>query len=48
MERLFKDMRARGTILDATLWVYREMAADHAAHPNGPAPYCCAGPWPSG
>ncbi len=37
---LFDDMRGRGTLLDATLWVYDEMAADHAAHPGGPAPYC--------
>ena len=37
---LFDDMRARGTLLDATLWVYDEMAADHAAHPGGAAPYC--------
>ncbi len=37
---LFDDMRARGTLLDATLWVYDEMAADHAAHPEGAAPYC--------
>jgi len=33
-------MRRRGTILDATLYVYGEMAAEHAAHPTGPAPYC--------
>jgi len=37
---LFDDMHARGTLLDATLWVYDEMAAEHAAHPGGPAPYC--------
>ena len=37
---LLDDMRARGTLLDATLWVYDEMAADHVAHPEGPAPYC--------
>ncbi len=40
IEGLFDDMRRRGTILDATLYVYGEMAADHAAHPAGPAPYC--------
>jgi imidazolonepropionase-like amidohydrolase len=36
-------MRRRGTILDATLHVYVEMADDHAAHPKGPAPYCSPG-----
>jgi imidazolonepropionase-like amidohydrolase len=36
---LFDEMRRRGTVLDATLWVYREMAEARAAHP-GPAPYC--------
>ena len=40
---LFDQMRQRGTVLDATLLIYREMAQDHAAHPNGPAPYCSAG-----
>jgi imidazolonepropionase-like amidohydrolase len=34
------DMLRRGTELDATLWVYQELGADHAAHPTGPAPYC--------
>ena len=43
MEALFGEMRARGTILDATLHVYQEMADDHAANPKGPAPYCSAG-----
>jgi len=38
--RLFGEMRQRGTVMDATLLVYREMAQDHAAHPAGPAPYC--------
>jgi imidazolonepropionase-like amidohydrolase len=38
--RLFKTMADRGVVLDATLWVYREMAQDHASHPGGPAPYC--------
>jgi imidazolonepropionase-like amidohydrolase len=37
---LYADMRARGTLLDATLWVYRASAEAHAAHPGGPAPYC--------
>jgi len=40
--QLFKDMRARGTILDATLLVYEEMAKEHAEDPKGPAPYCSA------
>ncbi|HEY2049377.1 MAG TPA: amidohydrolase family protein [Caulobacteraceae bacterium] len=37
---LLSDMRARGTVLDATVWVYDEMAREHAAHPGGAAPYC--------
>jgi imidazolonepropionase-like amidohydrolase len=40
MGRLFGTMAERGVVLDATLWVYREMAQQHAAHPDGPAPYC--------
>jgi len=43
IEALLKEMRRRGTILDATLWVYAEMERDHAADPEGPAPYCGAG-----
>jgi imidazolonepropionase-like amidohydrolase len=39
---LYQDMRARGTVLDATLWVYDEMARAHAAHPGGAPPYCSA------
>jgi imidazolonepropionase-like amidohydrolase len=38
--KLFADMKARGTILDATLWVYDEMAKAHAQAPQSPAPYC--------
>lgn len=37
---LYEDIRARGTVLDATLWVYGEMARAHAAHPGGASPYC--------
>ena len=37
---LYNDMRARGTVLDATLWVYGEMARAHAARPGGATPYC--------
>jgi imidazolonepropionase-like amidohydrolase len=37
---LYEDMRRRGTVLDATLWVYAEAAAAHATHPERPAPYC--------
>jgi imidazolonepropionase-like amidohydrolase len=37
---LYEDMHARGTVLDATLWVYDEMARAHAAHPGSTAPYC--------
>lgn len=40
VEALLQEMKRRGTILDATLHVYAEMAADHRAHPDGPAPYC--------
>jgi len=40
--KLFDDMKKRGTILDATLWVYEEMAKEHAAHAQSPAPYCSA------
>ncbi len=42
IEALLQDMKRRGTILDATLRVYVEMAQDHAVHPSGPAPYCSA------
>ena len=42
MERLFQEMKRRGTILDATLRVYVELGEQHAAHPGGPAPYCSA------
>jgi imidazolonepropionase-like amidohydrolase len=42
VQRLFDQIRVQGVILDATLWVYQEMVADHAAHPGGPAPYCSA------
>jgi imidazolonepropionase-like amidohydrolase len=38
--KLFDDMKKRSTILDATLWVYEEMAREHAAAPKSPAPYC--------
>jgi len=40
VQHLFDRIRTQGVILDATLWVYREMADEHAAHPGGPAPYC--------
>lgn len=40
MAMLFAAMKKRGTILDATLWVYDEMAREHAAEPNSPVPYC--------
>jgi imidazolonepropionase-like amidohydrolase len=42
VEALLAEMRVRGTVLDATLWVYAEMDREHAAHPDGPAPYCSA------
>lgn len=40
VQRLFEQVHTQGVILDPTLWVYREMAEEHAAHPDGPAPYC--------
>ena len=40
VQSLFETMRARRTILDATLLIYADMARDHAADPKGPAPYC--------
>lgn len=40
VEAVMQEMKRRGTILDATLRVYAEMAAEHAAHPKGAAPYC--------
>lgn len=38
--KLFAEMKARGTILDATLRVYDEMARAHDSSPGSPAPYC--------
>jgi imidazolonepropionase-like amidohydrolase len=40
VEALLGEMRARRTVLDATLWVYVDLAREHAAHPGGAAPYC--------
>jgi imidazolonepropionase-like amidohydrolase len=40
VDALLGEMRKRGTVLDATLWVYADMERERAAHPNGPAPYC--------
>jgi len=40
VQSLFDTMHAKGTILDATLLIYVDMAKDHAADPKGPAPYC--------
>jgi imidazolonepropionase-like amidohydrolase len=40
VDALLGEMRARRTVLDATLRIYAEMAREHAAHPDGPAPYC--------
>ena len=37
VERLFADMKKRGTILDATLWVYEAMS--RVKNPQ-PPPYC--------
>jgi imidazolonepropionase-like amidohydrolase len=42
VEGLFRDMKRRGTILDATLRVYVELGEQHAAHPKSPPPYCSA------
>lgn len=38
--KLLSDMKAKGVILDATLIVYDELAADYAANPKSPKPYC--------
>jgi imidazolonepropionase-like amidohydrolase len=40
VDALLEEMRSRGTVLDATLWVYRELDRDHASDPKGPQPYC--------
>lgn len=40
VEAVLQDMKRRGTILDATLRIYVEMAQAHAAHPKSPTPYC--------
>jgi imidazolonepropionase-like amidohydrolase len=37
---LYEDLRRRGTVLDATLWVYDQSAKAHAADPKRAAPYC--------
>jgi imidazolonepropionase-like amidohydrolase len=42
VEAVLQDMKQRGTILDATVWVYAKMEEGHAAHPQSPAPYCSA------
>jgi imidazolonepropionase-like amidohydrolase len=42
MASLFATMKAQGTVLDATLWVYEEMARDFAANPARSKPYCSA------
>jgi imidazolonepropionase-like amidohydrolase len=38
--KLLARMKAQGTVLDATLFVYAGLDASHAANPNGPPPYC--------
>ncbi|WP_304186343.1 amidohydrolase family protein [Phenylobacterium aquaticum] len=38
--KLLARMKAQGTVLDATLFVYAGLDASHAAHPTGPQPYC--------
>ena len=42
VEAVMQEMKRRGTILDATLHVYVDLEAEHAAHPKSPAPYCSA------
>src|SRR5262249_49119662 len=37
---LLARMRAHGQVMDATLWVYAEMARGAAKTPGGPKPYC--------
>jgi imidazolonepropionase-like amidohydrolase len=41
--RLFQRIHDEDVVLDVTLWVYAEMAREHAADPKGPAPYCSEG-----
>lgn len=38
--KVLADMKAHKVILDATMLVYSELAADYAAHPKQPRPYC--------
>lgn len=40
VQHLFDRIRDQHVILDATLWVYREMGQEHLAHPGSAAPYC--------
>jgi imidazolonepropionase-like amidohydrolase len=40
VDALIDEMRARGTVLDATLWVYADLERERAADPKGPEPYC--------
>lgn len=40
MAGLFATMKAKGQVLDATLWVYEELSRAAAANPAGPKPYC--------
>ena len=40
VEAVLQDIKRRGTILDATLRVYVELAQSHAEHPESPEPYC--------
>jgi imidazolonepropionase-like amidohydrolase len=40
IEAVLQDMKRRGTILDATLRVYVDLAESHAKRPESPEPYC--------
>jgi imidazolonepropionase-like amidohydrolase len=42
MTALFREMRRRGVILDATLRVYVDMAREAGEHPGSRPPYCSA------
>ncbi|MDQ0463103.1 imidazolonepropionase-like amidohydrolase [Caulobacter ginsengisoli] len=42
MAGLFETMKAKDQVLDATLWVYEELARMSAADPSRPKPYCSA------
>ncbi len=42
VQNLFEEMKRRGTILDATLWVYDEIEKQNAKQPKARPSYCSA------